>query len=150
MERSSSLVSIREGLISNRGVSDIIGIPNSLTTGSDFEAIIEGIDKEIRNEGVASNQVVTEIIKELNGAGKVDLGEKVAHVNTSDQVLVLESVNESNVDGTVVGDIRFSTGWTEPKNKSKGTKKPKEKGEGVLASDRKEPRGLDNNREISR
>lgn len=148
MERSSSPVSTLEGLISNRGALDITGIPNSLATGSDFEAIIEGIDKEIWHEGAASNQVVTEIIRELNGAGKVDLGEEVAHIDTSGQVLVLEGVNESNVDGNVVGDIRFNTGWTKPKNKSKDMKKPKEKGEGVLASDRKESQGLDNNRVV--
>lgn len=78
MERRSSLESAREGLISNRGSSDIIAV------GSDFKAIIEGIDKEILNEGAASNQVVKEIIKELNGAGKVGVGEDVAHVDTSD------------------------------------------------------------------
>nr|POE96355.1 hypothetical protein CFP56_56677 [Quercus suber] len=137
MERSSSLVrlsaSSQEVLISNRVDPDIIGIPNSLTPGTDFEAIIENIDKEIWNEGTVSDPVVTKIIKELNVAGKV------AQVDdNTGQILVLEGVNESNVDDNVMGDICFSTGWTVPKNKNKGTKKPKEKGEGVLAIDRKE------------
>lgn len=147
MERSSSLVrlsaSSQEVLISNRVDPNIIGIPNSLTPGTDFEAIIENIDKEIWNEGTVSDPVVTKIIEELNVVGKV------AQVDdNTGQILVLEGVNESNVDDNVMGDICFSTGWTVPKNKNKGMKKPKEKGEGVLASDRKEAQGLENNRDV--
>lgn len=61
---------------------------------------------------------------------------------------MLEGGNESSADGIAVGDICFSTGWTEPKNKSKGMIKLKEKAEGVLVSDRKEYQGSKNNREV--
>nr|POE57256.1 hypothetical protein CFP56_01905 [Quercus suber] len=94
-----------------------------LTTDSDFEAIIEGIDKEIRNEGSAPNQIVTEIVEKLNGAGKVVLEEDETHGDNPVQAFVGEGSNENIGTDSAVGDIHFNAGWSEQKTKSKGLRK---------------------------
>ena len=50
-------------------------------------------------------------------------------VGKSSEIVVSKGSN-TKVSG--VGDVSFTMGWVEPKSKNKGTKKSKEKGEGVL------------------
>ena len=52
----------------------------------------------------------------------------------------------SNTKVSGVGDASFTMGWVEPKSKNKGTKKSKEKGEGMLIGERKDISGHEVNK----
>ena len=145
--RSCGTECITEGLGPSRGESEL-GVTKTLADGSDFKAMIEEIDKGIRNEGAVADQVVTEILKEIQGSGKALLVEGEAHGDTPVQALVEEGLKDYNGNILGVEDIGFKIGWSEPKNKNKGLKKPKDKGEGAVVNDGKEGHGLAQNREV--
>lgn len=114
---------------SNLDSSGINGSSNLNQKPTDFEAIIEEIDKDLFEGQLNSNPIVAEIVHEIKGSSLrregreelVDLLERVAgHLN--------EQVNHfpENFDGDV-GNAWFSIGWAETKEKCKGAKSGKGK-----------------------
>ena len=136
-----------EGLGSSRGEPDL-AVTKTLADGSDFETMIEEIDEGIRNEGTVTNQVVIEILKEIQGSGKAGLVEGEVHGDTPVQAVIEKGLNEYSGNVSGVEDIGFKIGWSEPKQKNKGLKKPKDKGEGAVVNDGNEGHSLAQNREV--
>ena len=99
-------------------------------SGTSSLLILETSSNEIKGEG-----------KNLDKSGNIALN--VNKAGKSSEIVVSKGSN-TKVSG--VGDVSFTMGWVEPKSKNKGTKKSKEKGEGMLIGERKDISGHEVNK----
>ena len=125
------------------------GNSNLNTTGTNFEALLEDIDRELSHDGKESDPVVTKIIKEIkmDNTKMDDSDNAVLTEKSMSKCLKLEANQASNPVDNGRGSGSFTMGWAEPKIKNKGLKKPKEIGGGSLIEGRQDRSGQDASKE---
>ena len=126
------------------------GNSNLNTTGTNFEALLEDIDRESSHDGKESDPVVIKIIKEIkkDDTKMDDSDNAVLTEKSMSKCLKLEANQVSNPVDNGRGSGSFTMGWAKPKIKNKSLKKPKETGGGgSLIEGRQDRSGQDASKE---